>query len=204
LQTEAATLARAEGVPGVRLLVQDVQRRTTAPNAEAVGFGSTRGVIVWDTLLDGRFDRAEVRAVLAHEFGHLAHEDPLKAVGWLVLLLAPATWLIALLTRGRGGMAQPEAVPLGLLILVLVNLLALPLHNAVSRRIEADADWTSLETTHDPMATRALFQKLARTSDANPDPPTWSYLLDADHPTIMQRLRMVEAFARLHNAKPSL
>src|SRR4029077_6693652 len=66
-------LARIEGVPGTQADVQDVDRDTTAPNAESVGFGSTRRLILWNTLLDGRFSRDEVRVVSAHELGHLAH-----------------------------------------------------------------------------------------------------------------------------------
>jgi STE24 endopeptidase len=51
-----------------------------------------------------------------------------------------------------------------------------------------------LRATHDPGAARALFVRLARTSHADPDPPGWAYLLYADHPTIVQRVAMVEAW----------
>ena len=90
------SLARIEGIPGTKAEVQDVHRFTTAPNAESVGFGPTRRVILWDTLLNGRFDRREVRVVTAHELGHLAHHHTLRRVGWLILFLIPATALVAL------------------------------------------------------------------------------------------------------------
>jgi STE24 endopeptidase len=191
-------LARAEGVSGTRAYVQNVHRFTTAPNAEAVGFGSTRGVIVWDTLLDGRFSRGEIRAVLAHELGHLAHHHTVKRVGWLALFLIPAAALIARLTRRRGGLSQPEAVPVALLVLVVLQVLVLPAQNIVSRHEESEADWASLQSTHDPTAARGLFQELSRTSLSDPNPPVWSYLLYADHPTIMQRIAMTEAWQRQH------
>jgi STE24 endopeptidase len=187
-------LARIERIPGTKAEVQDVDRQTTAPNAESVGFGPTRRVILWNTLLDGRFDRAEVRAVIAHELGHIAHHHQLKRVGWLALFLLPAAALVALFTRRRGGLARPEAVPIALLVYVLLQLATAPLTNIVSRREEAEADWSSLRATRDPAAERALFVNLAKTSLANPDPPTWSYVLDADHPTIVQRVAMVEAW----------
>jgi len=191
-------LARIEGIPGTRAEVQDVQRDITAPNAESVGFGSTRRVILWNTLLDGRFTRAEVRVVIAHELGHLAHHHPLKRVGWLALFLLPATALVALLTRGRGGLARPEAVPVALFVFVLLQLLTAPLTNIVSRREEAEADWSALKATRDPAAARSLFAKLATTSLANPDPPAWSYVLYADHPTIVQRIGMADAWQSRH------
>ncbi len=187
-------LAHVEGIPGTKADVQDVDRETTAPNAESVGFGPTRRVILWNTLLDGRFDRAEVRAVIAHELGHLAHHHTLKRVGWLALFLLPAAALVALFTRRRGGLARPEAVPLALFVFVVLQLLSTPLMNVVSRREEAEADWSSLRATRDPSAERSLFQKLATTSLGDPDPPAWSYVLYAGHPTIVQRIAMVDAW----------
>jgi len=43
---------------------------------------------------------------------------------------------------------------------------------------------------------RSLFQRLATTSLAAPSPPTWSYVLFGDHPTIVQRIAMAQAFER--------
>ena len=63
------------------------------------------------------------------------------------LFLIPAWGLIALLTRRRGGMARPEAVPVALLVLVALQLVTMPFFNAVSRRQEAAADWSSLVAT---------------------------------------------------------
>jgi len=100
---DARALARAQGVAHTRVLVQRVARFTTAPNAEAVGFGSTRAVVLWDTLLDGRFTRRQIDVVVAHELGHLAHHHTLKRVGWLTLFLIPATALVACAAGGRGG-----------------------------------------------------------------------------------------------------
>jgi STE24 endopeptidase len=198
VRADAQALARRERVAGVRVIVQRVHRYTTAPNAESSGFGPTRTVILWDTLLDGRFSEREVAVVIAHELGHLARDHPLRRVGWLALFLLPLAWLIARVVRPRGGMAQPQAVPLALFVLVAATFLATPLVNLVSRHEEAEADWAALQATRDPAAARALFQRLARSSLADPDPPSWSYILDADHPSIVQRIAMVRAWERLH------
>ena len=45
-------------------------------------------------------------------------------------------------------MADPAAVPLSLLVLVLLNLLSTPVYNLVS--VMEEADWVALETTRDP------------------------------------------------------
>jgi STE24 endopeptidase len=195
LESEARALERIEGTGDARLEVQNVSRSTSAPNAMSTGFGPTRTVILWDTLLNGGFSRSQVRFVMAHEVGHLAHDDPLKQVGWMALFLIPVLGLIAFFTRRRGGMSQPEAVPIALLVLTVAQLLAAPALNVVTRRQEAAADWAALEATHDPAAGRAAFRQLAVESLGNPDPSSWVYVLYEDHPTIMQRLEMVEAWA---------
>lgn len=195
---EARALERVEGVKGTRFSVEDVDRFTTAPNAEATGLGPTRTVILWNTLLSNDFSRAEVRAVLGHEIAHIAHDDPLKQVGWLALFLILAAGLVELFTRRRGGMARPEAVPVALLVLVALQLLATPMFNLVTRRAEASADWYSLQATHEPAIARAMFRRLSTTSQSSPDPPAWTSLLYGSHPTIMQRIEVTYAWERAH------
>lgn len=190
LVADARALERQAGLTETRLIVQDVNRFTDAPNAGAAGFGPTSTVILWDTLLDDRFSRAEVRAVLAHEFAHLAHDDTLKAVGWLALFLLPATALVAYFTRSRGGLAQPEAVPLALFVLVVLQLIATPAFNFASRQLEEAADRAALDATRNPDAERSLLRRLATTSLTDPDPPAWSQALFAQHPTIMERIAL--------------
>lgn len=194
IAADARALAAREGVRGTKVLVQEVSREVTAPNAESVGFGPTRRVVLWDTLLDGRFSRSQIDVVVAHELGHIAHGHLLRRVGWILLYLLPATALVALLTRRRGGLARPEAVPLALLVFVLLQLVTLPLWTLVSRHEESEADWSALQATRDPVAARSLFERLATTSLSDPDPPSWAYVLYGTHPTIAQRIGMTQAW----------
>jgi STE24 endopeptidase len=194
LAANARELAATEGVPGTEVVVQKVSRSVTAPNAEAVGFGPTRRVVLWDTLLDGRFNRRQIGVVTAHELGHIAHGHLLRRIGWLALFLLPATALVALVTRSRGGLAHPEAVPLALFVFVALQLLTLPLWTLVSRHEETEADWSALQATREPATARTLFERLAITSLHDPNPPAWSYVLYADHPTIAQRIALTQAW----------
>jgi STE24 endopeptidase len=194
LRAEARALERIQDTEEARLRVQDAGRFTDAPNALATGFGPTSTVIFWDTLLDDDFSRSEVRFVLAHEIAHLAHEDTLKSVGRLALFLVPALAVTALLTRRRGGLAQPEAVPIALLVLVVLQLAATPLFNVSSRRPAAAPDWAALEATRDPTAARGLIRQLATKSLSNPDPPFWITAVYGSHPTMMDRIAMAEAW----------
>ena len=93
-------------------------------------------------------------------------------------------------------MGDPEAVPLSLLVLVVLSLLALPLQNAISRHLEAEADWSALQTTHDPAAATALFRRFVPTTLDEPNPSTFDYFVLENHPTIMQRIAMAQAWRR--------
>lgn len=194
LKAEARALEGIEGARHSKLEVQEVHRFTDAPNAESIGLGPTSTVVLWDTLLRDGFSRKEIRFVLAHEIGHVAHDDPLVRLGWIALFLLPAWGLVAYFTRRRGGLYRPEAVPVALLVLVTFQILAGPLLSVAFRRQEAAADWAALQATHEPSTDRAVMRKLARKSLADPDPPTWTYVLYEDHPTITQRIAMAQAW----------
>lgn len=194
LAAQAKAIARAEGVGDVPLRVEDVGGRTSEANAYAFGLGPSRRVVLWSTFLGGRFSRADLRVVIAHEYGHQAHGHLWKGLAWYALFALPGAFLIERFTRRRGGMRVPEAVPLSLLVLVVLNLAALPMRNAISRHLEAEADWSALRTTRNPAAAVDLFKRFAVTSLAEPSPPTWDFYLLEDHPTLIQRVEMAEAW----------
>lgn len=195
LRADVRTLEQREHVPGTPVTVQKVSAVTNEANAFSTGFGPSSHVVLWDTLLDGRFTQGEVRVVIAHELGHVAHRHVLKGLTWLALLALPLAWLVTLATRSRGGLANPASLPLAMLALVVLSFFAKPFENAVSRRYEAEADWSALRATHDTASARRLFVDFERTSLQEPDPPLWEYLWLEDHPTLAQRLAMVERFA---------
>ena len=195
LSADARAYAVQQGIEPVRIAVEDVTDFTSSPNAYAVGFGPTKRIVFWNTLLDDpSIGDDEVRVVLAHELAHHSRDHIPKALGWYALFALPGAWLIAVATRRRGGMADPAAVPLSLLVLVLLNLLSTPVYNLVSRHMEEEADWVALETTRDPDGAKALFETFAVVSLNDPDPPTWSYLLFDSHPSIEQRIELADAW----------
>jgi STE24 endopeptidase len=194
LRAQFVALERREHVRSTRIVVQDVGSLTSVPNSFTAGFGPSTRVVVWDTLLDGRFTGRQVRVVLAHELGHVAYRDVLKSLAWSALFFFPIAYLLARFTRLRGGLGEPRAAPLLVLGLVVLGVLVAPLQNVVSRHIEADADWAALNATRDPAAQQALFQRLATTALEDPSPGLFEYVLFADHPTLAQRVAMVEAW----------
>jgi STE24 endopeptidase len=194
LAADATRLERAEHVSGTRVRVQNVSSWTDQANAFTVGFGPSTRVVLWDTLLDGRFSRRQEDVVIAHELGHVRSRHILKAIGWTALIVLPTLWLLGLATRRRGGLGDPANLPYAILVLSVLSLLALPVQNAVSRRYEAEADWRALNATRDPAAMRALFRNFQETSLEEPSPGVLDYLWLENHPTLMQRIAMARAW----------
>ena len=188
-------LAREQGVGGTPLRIEKVSDETSAANAMATGLGPSARVFLWDTFLDGRYSTREIEVVVAHEFGHVAHRHIWKGLAWSLLLTLPVFFVVEVATRRRGGLERPENVPYALLVLALVALVVTPVGNVVSRRYEAEADWSALRATRDPAAAESVFRKFTRYDLVQPNPPLWSYIWIDNHPTVVQRIAMARAFA---------
>jgi len=199
IREEVRRHAREEGLPSVPVRVMDVHEETSSPNAFAAGLGASRRIVLFDTLAD-RFPRRQVRVVVAHELGHLSRDHIAKGIGWFAIVALPTAFVVFFFTRRRGGLALPEAVPVALCAVVVFSLVTTPLQASVSRRYEAEADWTALQATRDPEAMERLFVNFTRRALADPDPPGWYHVLFSSHPSGRERVEMARAWAREHGA----
>lgn len=202
LRDELIAMARKDGVPVEDVQVADASRRTTALNAYVAGYGASRRIVVFDTLLRDA-SPAEVKMVVAHELGHAKRNDVLygTAVGALGAALAVCLLFLVLFWRpllGRAGVADvadPRSLALVMALAALAGFVSLPVQNLVSRRIEARADEHALELTRDPatfidMQRRISVQNL---SDLSPHPV--AYVLFGSHPTGPERIAQARDFA---------
>ena len=195
---EIRRLAEQQGVGGTPVRIETMSDQTNAVNAMATGIGPSARIFLWDTLFDGRFSNHEIEVVAAHEFAHVAHRHIWKGLAWSLLLTAPGFLIVEWATRRRGGLQQPELVPYALLVLALVGLVITPFGNEVSRRYEAEADWSALQATRDPAAAEGVFRKFTRYDLSQPSPPAWSYVWLDNHPTVVQRIAMARAWRESH------
>ncbi|MGH3739324.1 MAG: M48 family metallopeptidase [Micromonosporaceae bacterium] len=203
LRTELMALAERDGVPVKDVLVADASRRTRAVNAYVSGYGPTRRIVVYDTLLEAAPD-AEVAQVVAHELGHAKAQD--VGTGTLLGCASVATavcglyllggWGWLLRRAGAEGFADPKALALILAVMAVVGLASSPVQSLVSRRIEARADAHALVLAGDPTQFEAMQRRLALRNLSDVDPPAWEHWAFGSHPTTAQRIAAARAYAQ--------
>jgi STE24 endopeptidase len=179
-------LADRAGVPVREVLVADASRRTRKHNAYVSGIGSTRRVVVYDTLL-GEAEQPELEVVVAHELGHRRHRDIAKGT-----VLAMVSAAVAVLVAWPLD-PTPRHIPLLLLVWGLLEFATLPFSAAFSRRLERQADRFALEMTHDPGAFEKAFRRMAKANLSDLDPPRLVYAFVFTHPTPVERLAAAAA-----------
>jgi STE24 endopeptidase len=194
-------LAAQAGVAVRDVLVADASRRSTALNAYVSGFGRTRRIVVYDTLLTTAEPR-EVELVVAHELGHVVHRDvprgtalgALGAAAGVCVLAAVVTWQPLLDLAGADRFADPRSAWLLAAVASVGGAVAGPLGCAVSRRVERRADRHALDLTADPARFVAMQHRLTVANVGEPDPPRALHLLFGTHPTPAERIAAAHAW----------
>ena len=183
-----ALLARC-GFRSNGLFVMDGSRRSAHGNAYFTGFGQSKRIVFFDTLLN-TLEPIEVEAVLAHELGHFKHRHVTKRLVlmsammlgllWLLSALIAAPWFFA----GLGVTAQSTAMALALFMIALpvFSFPFSPLMSAWSRKHEFEADRYATQQSSGEALVSALV-KLYRdnASTLTPD-PLYSRIYDSHPP----------------------
>jgi STE24 endopeptidase len=176
------------------LFVMDGSKRSSHGNAYFTGFGKTKRIVFFDTLLE-RLSINEVEAVLAHELGHFKRRHVVKRIAatfamsllflWLLGQLMQTTWFY----QGLGVSTPSTALALLLFFITLpiFSFLLGPLMSAYSRKHEFEADAYAAKQTDATDLVNALV-KLYQDNAATLTPdPLYSKFYDS-HPPAMARI----------------
>jgi len=193
-----ALLARC-GFTSSGLFVMDGSKRSAHGNAYFTGFGKSKRIVFFDTLLE-RLNLSEVEAVLAHELGHFKHRHVLKRIVSTFAMSLALLWLLAVLMKnawfyqGLGVNSQSTAIALLLFFMALpvFSFLLSPLLSAYSRKHEFEADAYAAQQTDAQDLVNALV-KLYQDNAATLTPdPLYSRFYDS-HPPAAVRIAHLQA-----------
>jgi STE24 endopeptidase len=188
-----ALMARA-GFRSGGLFEMDASKRSSRGNAYFIGFGPTKRIVLFDTLIDAHTSD-EIQAVVAHELGHFHYRHTLtgllRGIVFLFGVMASIGWLSRQPWLLPGfGIHHPDPA-LSLLLAMLVAGSVSPLlgvaGNALSRRHEFQADAFARRMVGAAPMISAL-TRLARDNAATLTPDRLFSLVHDTHPPVPLRV----------------
>jgi STE24 endopeptidase len=203
LESEVLAVASRAGVEGARVFEVNKSVDTAKVNAYVTGVGSSKRVVLWDTLI-ARLSPEQARYVVGHELGHyvLGHV-------WTSIILSTLLTFVGLFgahrlsgfvlghfgdRMGFHQLSDVASLPLLMLLLTLFSLVITPAALAFSRYHEHEADRFGLELTHDNRAAATAFVALQQQNLAVPRPGLLYKIFRASHPPIGERVDFINTY----------
>jgi len=197
---KSGLLAYAHSVhyPVTDIVVMDGSKRSTKSNAFFTGFGKTRRIALYDTVIE-KHSAPDLVSVLAHEIGHYK-----KGHVWIGLAIGIANagvmlFLLSLFLAQEGlfrafGVEDPSVYAgmlfFGLLFSPVEVLLSMGMH-AVSRSHEIQADAFAVRTAQNPGAFVRALKKLSLHNLVNLTPHPFHVFMHYSHPPVLERIHRI-------------
>jgi len=184
-----------------------LSEKSKKANAALTGIGSTRRIILSDTLLE-HYSEDEIEAILAHELGHHVRKHIMKSILMQVGITFFGFWLVNqilrfVIAKNWFPVLHPRLydfanLPLIVLVVTVLGFLLMPALNAISRRHEREADRYAWENISAISPFITSMQKLADQNLAEREPSKFVEWLFHSHPSIGKRIAAAEAWANQH------
>src|SRR6202162_851537 len=184
-----------------------LSEKSKKANAALTGLGSTRRIILADTLLDN-YAPEEIEAVLAHELGHHVHRHILKSILVQAGITLLGFWIANFVLHYAVDhhmfeeLSDFDNLPLLAVSATLLSLLLMPALNAFSRYNERQADRYAFESIVSVEPFISSMNKLAKQNLAGRTPSKWIELLFHSHPAISRRVAAAEEWGRAQSMGP--
>ena len=201
LKTRLEELLKKCGFKASGLFVMDASRRSGHSNAYFTGFGKSKRVVLYDTLIE-QLSVDEIEAVLGHELGHYKHHHILKKMIFMIPAVFVVLFVISMLVKlpslySGFGFVDVEVVPyqmmfIGIFLMSLVfgewGILLNPIMNFMSRRDEfqADAFAKKICGTGEPLCTALI--KLNKENLSEIQVPKIYSVFNYNHPPLLERI----------------
>jgi len=185
----------------------NLSEKSKKANAALTGLGSTRRIILADTLLDN-YAPEEIEAVLAHELGHHVHRHIMKSILVQAGITLFGFWVANFVLHYSVDHHMFEELsdfanlPLLAITATLISLMLMPALNAYSRYNERQADRYAFESITSIEPFISSMNKLAQQNLAERTPARWIEVLFHSHPAIAKRVAAAEAWSRSQGATP--
>ena len=199
LRTKLTALLEKNGYHVREIQVMDASKRTTKSNAYFSGYGKSKTIVLFDTLIE-TMTPDEIVAVFAHELGHGLHKDVVKNSFLSILnmlVIVVMAWLTVKTEAiypdfGFAGRNYGFALLLVMLVeFPIISPIFSAAASAVSRRAEYRADAQAVKEGLGNELISAL-KKLSKDNLAHLSPSKIEVVMTYSHPPISLRIASIE------------
>lgn len=181
------------------IMTMDNSQRSTKANAFFTGFGKTRRVVLFDTLISN-YSVEELVSIFAHEVGHYKKKHILKMLLIAITNTGLMFFLLSFFLNNEAlfrafGMEHlsiyASFVFFGILYSPIQTLVSI-FFNSISRQFEYEADAYAVTTYHKPDSFIQALKKLTLDNLMNLTPHPWKVAVSYSHPTVVQRIEAIK------------
>jgi len=211
LEKQILDLAHRAGIENSRVYEVDMSKDTNAMNAYVIGFGSSKRIVLWDTLLK-EMNSSNVLFVMGHEMGHYVLHHILWNLLYTAALAFITFYLIYRLSElilkrykerfGFHSMVNIASLPLLLLLMNGLSTISDPLSLYISRTMEHQADTFGLEITQNSVAAAEAFVILQTKNLGVPYPGSFYTFFRASHPSLGERITYCNEYCPWRRNQP--
>ena len=198
LRTSIENYAREHNFKMKGVFTMDGSKRSSKSNAFFTGFGKTRRIALFDTLM-GKHTVPEILGILAHEIGHYKLKHIPKNILLSVLTSGLMFYILSIFLNNQGlfdafGMEHVSIYA----SLVFFSFLYAPISmilgiisNVISRSHEYQADAFAARTTGNPDSMVVALKKLSVDNLSNLTPHPLKVFLEYSHPPVLERINAI-------------
>ena len=199
LKTAIEEFANKVGFPIGRIDVMDGSKRSAHSNAYFSGFGKSRRIALFDTLLD-KHSTEEIVSVVAHEIGHYKKKHIITGTVLGVIETGIMLFIFNLFMNDSDLFAVFSVDTVSIYCgLVFFSMLYSPISmvtsiftTAMSRKNEFEADAYALETTQKPEPLISMLKGLSASNLSHLTPHPLMVFLSYSHPPVVDRIAAVQ------------
>ncbi len=199
LKTAIEEFANKVSFPIGRIDVMDGSKRSAHSNAYFSGFGKSRRIALFDTLLD-KHSTEEIVSVVAHEIGHYKKKHIITGTVLGVIETGIMLFIFNLFMNDSDLFAVFSVDTVSIYCgLVFFSMLYSPISmvtsiftTAMSRKNEFEADAYALETTKKPEPLISMLKGLSASNLSHLTPHPLMVFLSYSHPPVVDRIAAVQ------------
>lgn len=198
LRTAIENYAKAQNFKMKGIFKMDGSKRSSKSNAFFTGFGRSRRIVLFDTLIE-RHSVNELVSILAHEMGHYKKKHIIKAIVRSIIVMGLTLFLLSLFIENERLFAAFKMEHLSIYAsLFFFGFLYTPIamligtgENIISRKNEYEADAFAVKTYGDADAMINGLKKLSVDNLSNLTPHPLKVFLDYSHPPVLERIKAI-------------